>query len=138
MKEIKFDFNNMFSENAGSQHGVTAADLSAIKGSVNKAHRHFSGLLKDSRNRINLSLEWTQLPFQGRQALEGINSLAREIKKYENVIFLGIGGSYLGLKAAQDALLLPYYNEFPPLRKNKPKAFFEGTNRDPDTLTVLL
>jgi glucose-6-phosphate isomerase len=138
VKEIKFDFNNIFSESIGSQHGITAADLSAIKGAADKAQQHFSGLLKDSRNRINLSLEWTQLPYQGRQVLSGINSLAREIKKYENVIFLGIGGSYLGLKAAQDALFRPYYNEFPPLRKNKPRAYFEGNNLDPDTLTVLL
>jgi glucose-6-phosphate isomerase len=138
VKEIKFDFNNMFSESIGSQHGITPADLSVIKACVDKAQQHFSSLLKDSRNRVNLSLEWTQLPYQDRRVLSEINSLAREIKKYENVIFLGIGGSYLGLKAAQDALLAPYYNEFPALRKNKPRAYFEGNNLDPDTLSVLL
>ena len=79
-----------------------------------------------------------QLPCQGKRVLGEINSLAREIKKYENVIFLGIGGSYLGLKAAQDALLAPYYNEFAPLRKGGPKVYFEGNNLDPDTLNALL
>jgi glucose-6-phosphate isomerase len=54
------------------------------------------------------------------------------------VLFLGIGGSYLGLRAAQDALCAPYYNEFKPLRKKSPRIYFEGNNLDPDTLQVLL
>ncbi|MFA5157117.1 MAG: hypothetical protein WC532_07000 [Candidatus Omnitrophota bacterium] len=138
MKDIKFDFNNMFSESIGSSHGVSAEDLSAMAVAAKKAHRHFSGLLKDNRNRVDLSLEWTQLPFQSKQVLSRINSLAREIRKYENAVFLGIGGSYLGLKAAQDALLKPYHNEFSTLRKGTPKIYFEGNNLDPDTLSALL
>ena len=58
--------------------------------------------------------------------------------KYENVISLGIGGSYLGIKASQDALCPAYYNDFTPLKKKKPRIYFEGNNLDPDTLSVLL
>jgi glucose-6-phosphate isomerase len=54
------------------------------------------------------------------------------------VMFLGIGGSYLGLKAAQDALLPAYYNEFSQVRRGRPRVYFEGNNLDPDTLSVLL
>ena len=42
------------------------------------------------------------------------------------------------LKAAQDALVPPYYNEFPALRKGRPRIYFDGNNLDPDTLSVLL
>jgi glucose-6-phosphate isomerase len=86
-----------------------------------------------------LSLEWTQLPFQEASSVKKIQALGDEIsKKYENVISLGIGGSYLGLKAAQDALCTPYYNEFAGARKKRPRIYFEGNNLDPDTLSVLL
>ncbi|MDD5692636.1 MAG: glucose-6-phosphate isomerase, partial [Candidatus Omnitrophica bacterium] len=69
----------------------------------------------------------------------GIRKLAGQIRaKYENVLFLGIGGSYLGLKAAQDALCPPYYNEFKSLRKKSPRIYLEGNNLDPDTLQALL
>lgn len=138
MDEIKFDFNNLLSNNVTNQHGVTDAELIKISAKVNKAHTHFRNLVADSHNRVSLGLEWTQLPIQSHKAVKEIQKLADEIKKYENVIFLGIGGSYLGLKAAQDALCAPYYNEFASLRKTRPKIYFEGNNLDPDTLNVLL
>ena len=138
MNDIKFDFNNMLSSNVGNKHGVTNAEFAKISTAVNKAHKHLRNLVADSHNRVSLGLEWTQLPFQSREAIRELQKLADEIKKYENVIFLGIGGSYLGLKAAQDALCAPYYNEFASLRKRRPKIYFEGNNLDPDTLSVLL
>ena len=86
-----------------------------------------------------MNLEWAKLPEQDKADIGQIQKLGREIsRKYENVIFLGIGGSYLGLKAAQDALCLPYYNEFKSLRKKSPRIYFEGNNLDPDTLKILL
>ncbi|MDP2768182.1 MAG: hypothetical protein Q8O41_12175, partial [Candidatus Methanoperedens sp.] len=84
-------------------------------------------------------MEWVKLPQQKEETIAGIEKIARQIsKKYENVLFLGIGGSYLGLKAAQDALCAPYYNEFKSLRKKLPRIYLEGNNLDPDTLTALL
>jgi len=139
MKQIGFDFNNMFDMNVGSVHGVTKEELSALKPVLKQAHRHFHGLLLDEDTRQRLSLEWVTLPFQSPETIRGIKKLADEIAAdYENVIFLGIGGSYLGLKAAQDALLPAYYNEFESLRKGRPRIYFEGNNLDPDTLSVLL
>lgn len=139
MEDIKFDFNNMFSANIGDKHGVGESELKEISETTDKAHRHLSDLLKDSRNRINVALEWAQLPYQDAKDIKNIQSLGKEISdKYENVLSLGIGGSYLGLKAAQDALAPAYYNEFAPVRKGKPGIYFEGNNLDPDTLRVLL
>ena len=138
MKEIKFDFNNLFSTNVG-EHGVGQQDIAEIMPSVDNAHYHLKKILVDSVSRIKLSLEWAQLPYQDKQLIKEIQKIAKEISaKYENVISLGIGGSYLGLKAAQDALCPPYYNEFKALRKNKPRIYFEGNNLDPETLQVLL
>jgi glucose-6-phosphate isomerase len=139
MEEIRFDFNNMFNVNIGSAHGVEDKDILDISKDIQKAHEHLSKVANDSQNRIKLSLEWMKLPYQDVDFIKKIQSLGNEIaKKYDNVISLGIGGSYLGLKAAQDALAAPYFNEFPGVRNKRPRIYFEGNNLDPDTLAVLL
>ncbi len=139
MKTIKFDFNNMFSHSIGSRHGVTDAELAKMREAVSKAHKHLKALIGNDDNRVSLGLEWTRLPGQDAQALRWIQELGDEIAaSYESVISLGIGGSYLGLKAAQDALAGAYYNEFSSVRRGRPKIYFDGNNMDPDTLNVLL
>jgi glucose-6-phosphate isomerase len=136
---LEFDFNNMFSFNIGPRHGVSEKELIRVSASILKAHRHLTSVISDDYNRINLGLEWASLPFQDKKSVQEIQRLGNQIAhKYENVIFLGIGGSFLGLKAAGDALCPPYYNEFSGLRKNRPKIYFEGNNLDPDTLTAVL
>ncbi|MFA4853895.1 MAG: glucose-6-phosphate isomerase [Candidatus Omnitrophota bacterium] len=135
---IKFDFNNMFSFNVGEQ-GVSQQDIDEIMPDARKADAHLKKIIADSCARIKLNLEWVKLPEQDKEVIAGIQKLAGQIRaKYENVLFLGIGGSYLGLKAAQDALCPPYYNEFKSLRKKSPRIYLEGNNLDPDTLQALL
>lgn len=139
MQGIKFDFNNMLSFTIGREHGVSEAELTEMVSSVRKAHEHLDKLISDKRNRVKIGLEWRQLPFQDKKTIREVQRLGNEIaNKYENVISLGIGGSFLGLKAAQDALCSPYYNEFRRERKGRPKFYFEGNNLDPDTLATLL
>ena len=135
---LRFDFNNMFSFNVGD-HGVSQQDIDVILPDAQKAAAHLKKIIADPKARIKLNLEWTKLPQQKEEDIAAIQKIARQIvKKYENVLFLGIGGSYLGLKAAQDALCPPYYNEFKSLRKKAPRIYFEGNNLDPDTFQVLL
>jgi glucose-6-phosphate isomerase len=139
MKQLKFDFNNMFSFNVGTRHGVTEKQLQTLSRHVRRAHTHLKHVVGDPDSRVRLGLEWTQLPFQDSQTVTEIQSLGDEIaRKYQNVVSLGIGGSYLGLKAAQDALCPPYYNEFPSSRGKRPRVFFEGNNIDPVPLAPLL
>lgn len=139
MKKIKFDFNNMFSFSVGSKDGVTRRDLAAMSRPVSLAHKHLRWILSKQERRVDLLLEWAHLPFQDQAAIFHIQKLGNEIAgNYRNVLFLGIGGSYLGLKAAQDALAPYCYNEFNSLRKGRPRIYFDGNNLDPDTLSVLL
>lgn len=139
MESIKFDFNNMFDFSIGKEHGVEASDIESMSASIQEAHAHLTKITRDEKSRIKLGLEWARLPFQGKEVIKEVQNLGAEIaKRYENVLFLGIGGSYLGLKAAQDALCAPYFNEFAAVRQKKPKVYFEGNNLDPDTLGVLL
>lgn len=135
---IKFDFNNLFDSSLGS-HGVSRQDIDEILPEARKAAAHLKKIISDSKARVKLNLEWAKLPEQEKTVIESIRKTGRQIAgKYENVLFLGIGGSYLGLKAAQDALCLPYYNEFKSVRRKSPRIYFEGNNLDPDTLKTLL
>ena len=139
MEKIRFDFNNMFSHSIGAKDGVTDKDLAAIKPAVKKAFEHIQKVAASEKDRISIGLEWMRLPYQDKGVVAKLQKLGDEIAaKYENVISLGIGGSYLGLKAAQDALQLPYYNDFASVRKGRPKVYFEGNNLDPETLNILL
>ncbi|MFH0918431.1 MAG: hypothetical protein V1830_04790, partial [Candidatus Omnitrophota bacterium] len=135
---LKFDFNNMFDFSVQG-HGVSQDEINEILPQVQKAAEHLKKIIADPRARVKLNLEWVKLPEQKEEDIAAIQKIARQItKQFENVLFLGIGGSYLGLKAAQDALCAPYYNEFKSLRKKAPRIYFEGNNLDPDTLSVLL
>ena len=135
---LKFDFNNMFSFNIGA-HGVSQQDIDEILPEAQLCAAHLKKIIANPQARVKLNLEWVTLFQQDKEEIAKIQKLGKQIsRKYENVIFLGIGGSYLGLKAAQDALCAPYYNEFKPLRKKSPRIYLEGNNLDPDTLQVLL
>jgi glucose-6-phosphate isomerase len=135
---LRFDFNNMFSFSV-QEHGVSKQDIDEVLPQAQKAGQHLQKIIADPAARVKLSLEWAKLPQQKEEDIAAIGKIARQIvQQYENVLFLGIGGSYLGLKAAQDALCAPYYNEFKSLRKKSPRIYFEGNNLDPDTLSVLL
>lgn len=139
MRDLRFDFNNMFHFNIGNQHGITEADITRLSSLIKKSHHHLRALLDNPVNRVKLSLEWAMLPYQDDSFVDEIQALGKEVShKYENVLFLGIGGSFLGLKAAQDALARPYYNEFKTLREEGPRVYFEGNNLDPEPVAVLL
>ena len=135
MGNIKFDFNNMFASSIGKTNGITTDELVAMKSHAADCVRHIMKVRSSPKERSDLGLEWMMLPYQDRSSTERIQSMGNQIaSSYENVVFLGIGGSYLGLKAAQDALRMPYYNEFEQIRKGRPRIYFEGNNLDPDKI----
>lgn len=135
---LKFDFNNLFDFSV-QEHGVSQQDINEILPEAQLCAAHLKKIITDPQARVKLGLEWVNLFRQDEKEIAKIQKFGKEVSgKYENVLFLGIGGSYLGLKAAQDALCAPYYNEFKSLRKNRPRIYLEGNNLDPDTLGSLL
>lgn len=60
-------------------------------------------------------------------------------EELDRVVFLGIGGSYMGARALFEALCHPYHNELPrDSRKGTPRVYFEGNNVDNDVMSGLL
>lgn len=77
--------------------------------------------------------------FGERSELGRIRAAANRLSAaVEDVVILGIGGSYMGARALLEACCHPYYNEAPAAaRRGRPRIYFEGNNVDNDALADL-
>ncbi len=75
-------------------------------------------------------LGWVDLPNNyDAEEFERIKTAAERIKNQSDVfIVIGIGGSYLGARAAVEMLNHSFYNELPRVKRNGPKVYFVGYN----------
>ena len=80
---------------------------------------------------------WRDLPVNyDKEEFARIKVAAEKIKKIADVlVVIGIGGSYLGARAAIEFVKSPLYNN---LRKDTPDIYFAGNNISPTALTELL
>lgn len=108
-------------------------ELEAIAPVVSAAHR----TLADRSGLGNDFLGWVRLPEDyDREEFERIKAAAQRIKeKADILIVIGIGGSYLGARAAIELLRSPFYNN---LKKDTPDIYFVGNNISPDYLNEVL
>ncbi|HZY91002.1 MAG TPA: glucose-6-phosphate isomerase, partial [Gemmataceae bacterium] len=68
-----------------------------------------------------------------------LTTAARLRDESDRVVFLGIGGSYLGARALFESLRSAYHNELPDeSRLGVPRVYFEGNAADNDALQDLL
>ena len=82
-------------------------------------------------------LGWVTLPDDyDREEFARIKAAAQRIKRSCDIfLVLGIGGSYLGARAAIEFVKSPLYNA---LEKDTPEIYFAGNNLSPTALTELL
>ncbi|MBR2342932.1 MAG: glucose-6-phosphate isomerase [Clostridia bacterium] len=82
-------------------------------------------------------LGWRDLPeCYDKEELVRIKAAAERIKKNADVlVVIGIGGSYLGARAAIEFIKSPLYNN---LKKDTPDVYFAGNNISTTALTELL
>lgn len=82
-------------------------------------------------------LGWVDLPFNyDKEEFDRIIKAAEKIKKNSEVlIVIGIGGSYLGARAAVELLNSPFYNN---LKKDTPDIYFVGNNINPTYLNEVI
>lgn len=112
---------------------IKSHELDAIKPQVSLAHE----MLKNKTGLGNEFLGWVNLPTDyDKEELERIKSAAKRIKeKADILIVIGIGGSYLGARAAIELLRSPFYNN---LKKDTPDIYFVGNNISPTYLSEIL
>ncbi len=80
---------------------------------------------------------WVDLPVDyDKEEFARIKACAEKIKKNTDVfVVIGIGGSYLGARAAIEFVKSPIYNN---LKKDTPDVYFAGNNISTTALTELL
>lgn len=112
---------------------VGAHELAAIAPQVAAAHK----LLNDKNGPGNDFLGWLDLPKQyDKEEFARIQAAAKRIQQDTDVlVVIGIGGSYLGARAALELLKTPYYNN---LKKDTPDIYFAGNSISPDALNAIL
>jgi glucose-6-phosphate isomerase len=97
--------------------------------------------LLDSRNGPGEEfLGWLDLPKKyDREEFKRIKQAAKKIQQQSEVlVVIGIGGSYLGAKAAIEMLAHSFYNNLPKKQRKTPEIYFAGTNISSTYLTHLL
>ncbi len=112
---------------------ISEQEYQGIQPMVAAAHRTLSeksGLGKDFLGWVNLPNDYDKAEFQRIQA-----AAAKIRKNSEVLIVIGIGGSYLGARAAIEALRSNLYNT---LKKDTPDIYFIGNTISPTYLSEVL
>ena len=115
------------------QKFVAPHELENIRPAVKQAHT----TLMERTGAGNDFLGWLDLPVAyDREEFSRIKTAAKKIcKTCDILVVLGIGGSYLGARAAIEFVRSPLYNA---LKKDTPDIYFAGNNISPNALTELL
>ncbi|WP_046178502.1 glucose-6-phosphate isomerase [Domibacillus tundrae] len=119
MTHIKFDYSNalpFFGEH----------EIDYLRDAVKVAHHS----LHEKTGQGNEYLGWIDLPEDyDKEEFARIQKSAEKIRNDSDVlIVIGIGGSYLGARAAIDMLNHSFYNVLSAEKRNGPQVFFAGNN----------
>jgi len=121
-----------FNENFAKDF-IRENDLVGLKGQVAAAHE----LVETKSGLGNDFLGWVNLPTDyDREEFARIKTAANKIKADTDIfVVIGIGGSYLGARAAIEFLKGQYYNQ---TRENVPEIYFAGNSISGSTLADLI
>ena len=125
---MKLSLNTKFLEGF-----VSKEEIEAIAPEVTSA---FS-TVKEKSGAGNDFLGWTDLPVNyDKEEFERILAAAKKIRSSCDIlVVIGIGGSYLGARAAIEFVKSPLYND---LKKDTPDIYFAGNNISTTALNDLL
>ncbi len=112
---------------------VNQDELTGIKAQVETAAK----MLHEKSGLGNDFLGWVDLPTNyDKEEFARIKAAAEKIQKNSQVlIVIGIGGSYLGARAAIEFLKSPFYNN---MKKNTPDIYYVGNNINPTYLNEII
>lgn len=129
MQKIKFDY----SKAAGF---ITENEIEYLGDFIRAAHdmlHYKAGAGSDFTGWVDLPLNYD------REEFARINSAAAKIKSDSDaLIVIGIGGSYLGSRAAIDMLSHSFYNNLPKSLRKTPEIYFAGNNISSNYVADLL
>lgn len=112
---------------------ISDHELEGVKSQITAAHN-----LVETRSGLgNDFLGWVDLPVDyDKEEFARIKAAAEKIKqKADILIVIGIGGSYLGARAAIELLKSPFYNN---MKKDTPDIYYVGNSISPTYLNEVL
>ena len=129
MEKLTFDYSHAASF-------VRPHEMDMMAGPVEQAAK----MLHSKKGPGNDFPGWLDLPKKyDKKEFKRIQLAARSIREGSEVlVVVGIGGSYLGAKAAIEMLGHSFYNNLPKGKRNGPEIYFAGTNISATYLTHLL
>ena len=113
-----------------------AHEVSYQAGAVRVAHEMLHGQTGPGNDYVG----WVDLPMNyDKEEFARIKTAAARIQADSDVlVVIGIGGSYLGARAAIEALRHPFYNQLPKAKRGTPEIYFAGKDISPVYLSSLL
>lgn len=122
MKDIKIDFTR-------AKGIIDDFDISGMEKEILAAHKK----LHERSGEGNEFLGWVDLPVTyNKDEFNRIKCTAERIKSSCDVfIIIGIGGSYLGSRAAIEVLKHSFYNNISKDKRKNPEIYFLGNNMSP-------
>ncbi len=108
---------------------IDEAEMEQMAEKVKSAHK----MLHEKTGPGNEYLGWVDLPVKyDKEEFDNVVSAAQEIKSSSDaLVVIGIGGSYLGARAAVDALNHSFHNMQKCMDRKSPLIFFAGNNISP-------
>ena len=117
---------------------IAPHELDRVTTQVNAAHKlmHYAKLGTEPGPGSDF-LGWVDLPEKyDREEFERVKLAAKKISANSDVVIvIGIGGSYLGARAAIEFVRSPFYNN---LKKDTPDIYFSGNNISADYINELI
>lgn len=115
---------------------IDAAEMKFIESQVRAAHE----LLHQGTGAGSDFLGWVELPVKyDKKEFESIQQAAREIRETsEALVVIGIGGSYLGARAAIEMLSHSFANQYPEGKRSNPQIYYLGHTISPTYTAELL
>lgn len=119
MGNVRFDYSK-------AAPFIDADEMTYIKGQAEAARE----LLLSGNGAGNDYIGWIDLPVHyDKEEFQRILSAAEQIKQDSEVfVVIGIGGSYLGARAAIEFLRPDFYNNLPKEIRKTPEIYFAGNN----------
>ena len=129
MNNIKFDYSK-------AAQFFDQSEIDHLKNFVASAHT----MLHEKTGAGNDFLGWVELPTNyDKDEFARIKKAAEKIRSDSDVlIVIGIGGSYLGARAAIEMLQHSFYNALSPEQRKGPQIFFAGNSISSTYLAELL
>lgn len=129
----------------GKTWSVKAEDLERYEARIRKAAADVEKIRNTGKGPDGSQVLFPHLPYLLDEDLlisegekEALLDLNETAKKFDVLISIGIGGSYLGNQALFDLFCGPYWNQLTKEeRKGYPQIYFSGQNVDPVSLTDL-